>query len=76
MKFISLLDVNYLFLSKIIFRLIKIYLDHFYFDNIDFNHFILTLILITNIFKASNLKQDGPAELGGMIKVIYEFDSF
>ena len=40
----------------------KFDLDHFCFDIIDFNHFYLTLILITNIFKAAELKQDGPAE--------------
>ena len=47
----------------------KMDLDHFYFDNIYYNQFELTLILITNIFKASELKKDGPAEDGGMIKV-------
>ena len=47
----------------------KIDIDHFYVDNIDFNHFNLTLIMIINIFKDSELKQDGSAEEGGMIKV-------
>ena len=45
-------------------------LDNFYIDNIDFNHFDLTLILITHIFKASEWKQDGPAEEAGVIKVL------
>ena len=49
--------------------LFKIDLDHFYFDNIDFNQFDLTLILITNIFKASGRKQVGHSEEDGMIKV-------
>ena len=44
-------------------------LDHFFIDKIDISNFDLALILITNIFKASELKQDGPAEEGGMIKV-------
>ena len=47
----------------------KINLDHFYFDNIYFNQFDLILILITNLFKASELKKDGPSEEGGMFKV-------
>ena len=36
----------------------KIYLYHFYFDNIDFYHIDLTLILIINIFKDSEWKQE------------------
>ena len=44
-------------------------LDHFHVDNINIINFYLTLILNTYIFKASELKQDVPAEEGGMIKV-------
>ena len=49
----------------------KIDLDYFYFDNIDFNHFDLTLILMPNIFQVSELMQDSPVEEAGMIKVRY-----
>ena len=44
-------------------------LNHFYIDNININNFDLTLNLITNIFQASELRQDSPAEDGGMNKV-------
>ena len=47
----------------------KIDLEHFYFVNIDFNHFDLKLILITDLFKDSEWKQDGAAKESGMIKV-------
>ena len=66
---INHLQLDYNILITFIILISKLILITFICDNIDFNNCDLTLILITNIFKASELKQDGHAEEGGMIKV-------
>ena len=56
-----MIKTNFIYLNYIfVFLILIIFLT---------NNIVFRLILITNIFKASELKQDGPVEEGGMIKV-------